>query len=93
MDTCYPGLEPETVYTGDDIPDARVGALGLRILADGRELTLYRMTFNLRLCIGPVGAMGYDLGWCFHDFAAAWEGLQAWDGQGEPDGYFKRVGG
>jgi hypothetical protein len=71
---------------------SRPGALGSRLLEDGRELVLYPMIFNVRLCIGDPQSMAYDEGWCFHDRAAALSALLTWEGEGDPPGYFKRVG-
>ena len=72
---------------------ARPGTLGVRLLEDGRELCLYPMLFgNTRLCLGWPSLGGYDAGWCFHDTGAAKRALAFWDGDGDPPGYFKRVG-
>jgi hypothetical protein len=76
-----------------EISTSRPGVLGDRLLEDGRELTLYPMLFgNVRLCLGWPNLGYYDQGWCFHDRAAALSALLTWEGEGDPPGYFKRVG-
>lgn len=71
----------------------RPGCLGQRILEDGRELVLYPMVFgNLRLCLGDPALNYYEAAWCFHDRAAAFLALFEWNGQGDPQDFFKRVG-
>lgn len=64
---------------------ARLGSLHTRVLEDGRELTVYPMTFGkARLCIGPAGEPFYDDGWCYADPAVAIEAAKTWDGEGDP---------
>jgi hypothetical protein len=77
----------------EELQETRPGALGVRVLDDGRQLTLYPMLFgNTRLCLGWPSFGTYDAGWCYHDTAASLAALQTWDGDGDPPGYFKRVG-
>jgi hypothetical protein len=64
---------------------SRPGSLYTRELEDGRELTVYPMTFGkARLCIGPAGWPTYDDGWCYADPQQAIDAAATWDGEGDP---------
>jgi hypothetical protein len=70
-------------------------ALARRLLDDGREVCLYPMIYNVRLCIGEAGAPFYDHAWCYPraDAAAALQAVAEWDGEGKPPGpWVKEVG-
>lgn len=64
-----------------------------RLLADGRELSLLEMIgINTRLTIGDPEAGVYDDAWCYHDREAAEHALATWDGQGDPEGWYRHIG-
>lgn len=70
----------------------REGAIGQRILPDGRELVLYPMLFgNSRLCIGEEGAPTFDNGYCYQRTDLAFAALNDWDGSGDPHGYYRNL--
>ena len=64
-------------------PDQRPGALAVRYLDDGRELTVYPMIYTTRLCIGPADSLGYDDAWCFKSMPDCLLACAEWDGQGD----------
>jgi hypothetical protein len=39
-------------------------ALAFRELGDGRGVWIIPMIYTTKLIIGPIGAAGYDDGWC-----------------------------
>jgi hypothetical protein len=88
-----PGL-PTTASISNPLtitpPAGREGCIGYRALDDGRELTLYRMIFTWRLCLGAQGSQTYDRHWCYalEDFTDAVRVLAHWDGTGDPPGSF-----
>jgi hypothetical protein len=75
--------------------DLAEGSLYWRELEDGRAVSVWRMMFNLRICIGPSDLPCFDDGWCYarelgaaHVIALA----TAWDGSGDPPaGWHKHV--
>lgn len=54
-----------------------------------RMLGLIPMLYSTKLVIGPWGAPWYDDGWCYKDVHHAFFALVEWDGEGEPDGWFR----
>jgi hypothetical protein len=60
------------------------GSLYVRELDDGRVITVYRMLFTTRLCIGPDDGVSVDDGWCYSLQEAAIDAARAWDGDGDP---------
>jgi len=71
------------------------GHLSVRPLGDGRAVYLCDMAFgNLRLAVGEFGAVVYDDVWCYQQGQtdAAWRAALGWDGQGEPDGWYRHPG-
>lgn len=69
------------------------GAIFVRELADGMEITVYRYLFNDRLCWGRVGAPTYERAFCFEQDGSALEAARTWDGKGDPPGpWIKEVG-
>jgi hypothetical protein len=67
------------------------GSLYTRELPDGRTVSVWRMLYTDRLCIG-FGELGYDRAWCYpHGLAVP--AAEEWDGDGDPpDGWVKEVG-
>lgn len=82
------------LLVGEAANEARPGALAVKLLEDGRELTLYPMTFGkTRLCIGDAGAPTLDDFWCYEG-AKGLVGIAEWDGVGvDPPGGWHRHGG
>lgn len=66
--------------------------LHVRVLSDGRAVYLLPMLLgNLRVAIGPHGAMYFDDGWCYQaaQTDAAWRAALGWDGEDEPEGWYR----
>lgn len=64
-----------------------------RDLGDGRTLYLDPMMLgNVRLNIGKTGdRINYDDGYCYHDPDAAWRALLGWNGEGDPEGWYRHT--
>lgn len=58
-------------------------------MPDGRALFVYRMIFNARLCLGDPEASFYDDFWCYATPEMAVAAGEAWDGEGEPEGWHR----
>jgi hypothetical protein len=71
----------------------RPGCYYLRILPDGREVTVLAMTFGkARLCIGEAGAPYYEDGYCYADPVLAVCAAALWSGEGDPiDGWHRHI--
>lgn len=66
--------------------------LHIRPLGDGRAVFLLPMLMgNTRIAIGDVGRPYFDDGWCyqFEQNYAAWRAALGWDGEGEPEGWYR----
>lgn len=66
--------------------------LSIRELSDGRAVWLDDLLFGgLRLGIGTVSEQSYDDVWCYqaHQADAAWRAALGWDGEGEPEGWYR----
>jgi hypothetical protein len=63
------------------IPDWRPGALYWKPLADGREITIYPLTYGkARLCVGPLAdPKGYDTAYRYASADAAVNAAEEWD--------------
>lgn len=68
-----------------------LNALNVKILPDGREVSLLAMIYNVRMCIGEPNAQGYDDAYCFADRVRAEQAFAKWDGRGEPEGWIKHI--
>lgn len=59
-------------------------------LGDGRYACLMRLMFTTAIITGRWGDEGaYDDRWCFHTAELARDALEAWTGQGEPEGWHR----
>ncbi|RYF08871.1 MAG: hypothetical protein EOO77_24840 [Oxalobacteraceae bacterium] len=66
------------------------GYTHLRPLGDGRWVGLMRFAFTWAICTGRMGDRHtYEDRWCYHDRSVAIAALEAWDGQGEPEGWHR----
>lgn len=68
--------------------------LNARELGDGRAVYLLELLFDgLRLGIGQVGAEGMTDVWDYQaeQNEAAWRAAVGWDGQGEPEGWYRHA--
>lgn len=64
-----------------------------RALPDGRGLFLMHMLGNnLRIGISPPNdRVNFSAGYCYHDHDAAWRCALGWDGQDEPEGWYRHL--
>lgn len=63
-----------------------------RVLDDGRVVFLMQMLGqNLRLAVSPDEQAQWftDQIYCYHDHDAAWRAALGWNGQGDPEGWYK----
>jgi hypothetical protein len=72
--------------------------LWARLLDDGRGVYLMPLLFgNLRLGIGPHDSAELHHVWDYRvesgGIDAAWRAALGWDGQGEPEGWYRGPGG
>lgn len=66
------------------------GYKAVRLLPDGRWAAISPLMFTAAIIVGRVGDLtGYDDRWCYHDVASARSALDAWVGQGEPEGWHR----
>lgn len=66
--------------------------LSVRPIGGGRAVYLRDLLFgNLQVGIGRLGAEGLDDVWEYQECqtAAAWRAALGWDGEGEPDGWYR----
>lgn len=68
------------------VPDWRRGAIYWRPLLDGREITIYPLTFGAaRLCVGPLADEGgYDSAYRYETHDEAVKAADDWDPDAEP---------
>jgi hypothetical protein len=69
----------------------RPSALYWRPLDDEREVVVYRMGYNWRVCLGERGTFGFiENGYCYKDPELALRAAAAWSGEGDPlDGWHR----
>jgi len=68
------------------------GAILSREFPTGVCACVYSMSYGKgRICVGIVAewAYSYDHAYCYESIAQAVEALKAWDGTGEPQGWFR----
>jgi hypothetical protein len=70
-----------------------VGMLWPKVIPGGRYVAVYRAGFNWRIVIGTLFDT-WELrdAWCYPGMGRAKAALDAWDGNGEPTGWFKHPG-
>jgi hypothetical protein len=60
-----------------------------RIIGD-RYFAIYPLLFTHAIITGRVGdRFSYEDRWCYHTYAAAKIALDAWNGEGEPEGWHR----
>lgn len=76
---------------GFDIHPGRAGAVFERMLEDGRTVTVYPMTYDKgRVLLSEDDSSIYALdAWCYDSVPAAIAAVEEWDGEGEPQGWFR----
>lgn len=61
-----------------------------RPIGNGRWAALFEFMFTWAIIVGRIGdGDGYDDRWCYHSKAAVIAAFEAWDGQGEPEGWHR----
>jgi hypothetical protein len=65
-----------------------------RVLPDGETAVwVYHMTYGKgRLCIGWADDLtGWERGYCYESLTEAFAAADSWNGEGEPEGWFKNL--
>ncbi len=64
-----------------------------RVLEDGRVIRLHKMFGqNTRITTSTdVDSLYYDQMYCYHDTAKAVVQALAWDGSGDPEGWYRHI--
>ena len=69
------------------------GYSDIRILPGRRYVAIMPLLYTHAIIIGSIGdQLGYADRWCYGGRAAAIAALEAWDGQGEPEGWHRHPG-
>lgn len=64
--------------------------LDVRSLGDGRYSAIMPLLFTHAIIVGRIGdRVGYSDRWCYGGLSKARTAHNAWDGQGEPDGWHR----
>lgn len=67
-----------------------VGYIDPRPIPNGRYACLAPFMFTYAIIVGRMGDDAcYEDRWCYHTFEAAKAALEAWDGNGEPQGWHR----
>lgn len=67
--------------TDFDSDSSRAGAIYCRPLDGDREVVVYRMLYNYRVCLSETGEAGMILdAYCYRDLAVALDAARTWDG-------------
>ena len=62
----------------------------IRAIGDGLYACLVPLLFTCAIVTGRIGDLsGYEDRWCFHSYAVAKAALDAWNGEGEPQGWHR----
>lgn len=62
----------------------------VRPLSGGRWAGIMRFMFTYAIIVGRMGdECGYDDRWCYKTYLGAFTALEAWDGEGEPEGWHR----
>ena len=69
------------------------GYSDISLIPGERYTCIARMGFTHAIIVGPVGnRYGFDDRWCYHHYGSAKAAIDAWDGEGEPKGWFRQPG-
>ncbi len=62
-----------------------------RLFGDGRWACVAPSVYSCAIIVGRVGNHeSFDDRWCYHDHRAACVALDAWNGVGEPQGWYRQ---
>lgn len=79
----------------DEDPVQRIasenGYTDLKIFRNGDDAAIMRLVFTHAIISG-LTSWGYENRWCYKTYDAAKEALEAWNGDGEPDGWHRHPG-
>jgi hypothetical protein len=64
------------------------GYTNYRMFVNGRDACLVRLIFNYAI-LSDLTECGYDGRWCYSSKDAALAALNAWNGEGEPEGWHR----
>lgn len=66
------------------------GYLHIKQIPGNRYAAIYPLMYTHAIIIGNIGdKYGYNDRWCYHSIYAAKEALDAWNGEGEPEGWHR----
>lgn len=66
------------------------GYLAPRMIDEMRYACVMPLLFTHAIIVGRINDfVGYEDRWCFHSRDAALDALDAWDGEGEPEGWHR----
>lgn len=52
----------------------------------------FQFMFTTAIIMGRMGDhIGYEERWCYHEYEEAVKALEAWDGEGEPEGWHRHL--
>lgn len=59
-------------------------------LPNARYAAILPLAYTHAIIVGNIGdRTGYSDRWCYHNYRAAADALDAWDGTGEPEGWHR----
>lgn len=64
------------------------GYTDYREFPNGRDACIVRLAYTHAI-LADITYWGYEDRWCFHNYAAAKAALDAWNGEGEPQGWHR----
>lgn len=66
------------------------GYLHIKEIPGNRYVAIYSLMFTHAIIIGDIGDnYVFTDRWCYHSMYAAKKALEAWNGEGEPEGWHK----
>lgn len=86
-------MDAHDAYTRDEVAFlswlvTENGYRDVKPLPGGRYAAIRPLMFTHAVILGRIGDMtGIDDSWCYGDYRAAKNALDAWDGSGEPQGW------
>lgn len=64
------------------------GYMDLKLFEDGSDAAIMPLMFTAAI-VSDLTDWGYGDRWCYKTYEAAKAALEAWDGEGEPDGWHR----
>lgn len=84
-----PDIDPKVIDFINYIV-ADCGYRDFRLMPNDRYAAIMPLFFTHAIIIGKIGdRFSYDDRWCYHSYEDALKALDAWDGEGEPEGWHR----